>query len=117
MKRRTKLSLAEVIVLAVFVCISGLLIAMIVPKLNHNKGDNPQYYQPLQEDEAEFPVNICSASSKELSLVPGITETMANRIVVYRDAYSITELSDLLNIKGIDEDTLDYIKGYVYIEN
>ena len=62
-------------------------------------------------------INVNTAAIEELVFIPGIGETLAARIVEYRNkhGYFYTE-SDLLNVEGIGEKKLEKIKEYIKIE-
>src|SRR5258706_12883204 len=55
-------------------------------------------------------ININTASKEELTRLPGIGETMAERIVSYReDNGSFSTIEELINIRGIGRKKLDRI--------
>lgn len=59
-------------------------------------------------------VDINTADVKTLMKVPGIGETLAGRIVEYREFHGDFEsVEDLILVDGIGEGTLDNIKYYV----
>ena len=61
-----------------------------------------------------FPVNVNTAGREELTALPGIGETIADRIVAYRQANgAFRSLEDLDNVKGIGNATLEKLKGKV----
>lgn len=61
-----------------------------------------------------FPVNVNTAGREELTALPGIGETIADRIVAYRQANgAFRSLEDLDNVKGIGSTTLEKLKGKV----
>ena len=67
-------------------------------------------------DEVLGRVNINTASAEELTSVPGIGTTTAQRIVEYRRKYGkFYSISDLLNVKGIGESTLEDIRPYITV--
>lgn len=68
---------------------------------------------PLPET-VVFPVDLNKADLYELSALPGIGETLAGRILEYRDlngAFSRPE--ELLNVEGIGPGKLEAILDYV----
>ena len=63
-----------------------------------------------------FPININTATAKQLEALPGIGPTYAQRIIDYRNAHgSYTSPSQLLNISGIGEKRLAAIWDYITI--
>ena len=68
------------------------------------------------EKKVTFPVNINTASKKELDALPGIGEKLAQRIIDYRSANGpFQSVDDLIKVKGIGEKTLEKIKPYATV--
>ena len=66
------------------------------------------------EEQVTYPIDINSATIKELSSLPGIGETLAQRILDYRAAhgrFSIPE--ELMNVDGIGSGKLEAILDYI----
>lgn len=62
-------------------------------------------------------ININSASAEQLQLVKGIGEKTAAAIIAYREANGAFEsVSDLVNVKGIGEKSLDKIDDNLVVE-
>ena len=68
------------------------------------------------EDKVTFPVNINSASKRELDALPGIGEVLAQRIIASRSANGpFQSVDELIKIKGIGEKTLAKLKPYATV--
>lgn len=61
-------------------------------------------------------IDLNSATVEQLTLLPGIGETLAQRIITYRDTVGpFKRTEDLLNVKGIGRDCLSEIQNYITI--
>lgn len=71
-----------------------------------------------QNEEKDLRININTASALELTALPGIGETKANAIVEFINEYGkITEINDLLNVKGIGEKILSQIEPFIVFDD
>ncbi len=62
-----------------------------------------------------FPIELNSASVKDLTYIKGIGESTANKIVEYARNIGFTSVEDLLNVSGIGINKLEAIRPYVYV--
>lgn len=78
------------------------------------KGDNDAAYQNTFEEESK--VNINSANSQQLQILPGIGPTKAERIIQYRFEYGgFTSIEEITQVKGIGDATFLKIKDLLTI--
>ena len=69
-----------------------------------------------KEEAVTFPVNINTASKRQLEALPGIGEVLAQRIIDYRNANgAFKSVDDLVKVKGIGEKTLAKLKPYATV--
>lgn len=72
---------------------------------------------PSQDEENEVipvKINVNQASFKELITIPGMTETRAASLIIYREAHGdFKHLDELLLVKYIGVATLEKIKPYL----
>ncbi len=65
-------------------------------------------------EEPKVLVNVNKASFKELITIPGMTETRAASLIIYREAHGdFQHVDELINVKNIGIATLEKIKPYI----
>ena len=105
-------------------CILGIFVGRNLPDDRASLTKKPQ--SPAQSDtsdtagttEAEETeigmININTATKEQLILLPGIGETLAQRIIDYRTANGpFQKIEDLMNVTGIGEKRFDAIKDLI----
>ena len=60
-------------------------------------------------------ININTATIEELMNLSGIGETIANRIIEYRETNPFLTIDDIKNVKGIGEKLFESIKEYISV--
>ena len=107
---------ATTIILAV--CTVAVLVITLSFYAFKNTSTGPLNIRTLSKTEptghASNLVNINSSDLEELSSLPGIGATLAQRIIDYRDQHGpFTSPAGLLNVPGIGEGTLETILNLI----
>lgn len=75
----------------------------------------PRYIESAPEA-VTFPVNINTATPRELKAIEGIGSAKADAIIAYREENGgFTSVEELVNVSGIGKTTLEKIRKYVTV--
>lgn len=102
----------------------AMLVLVSMVFLGVGSGPTPGLAAPAAEETskksaaaAELRVNLNTATSEELTALPGIGDTIAARIVTYRKKNgSFTKVEELMNVKGIGEKTFLRLRPHLFVE-
>lgn len=69
-----------------------------------------------EEYRPNFPLELNTASAKDLTYIDGIGEALAERIIEYARSRGFYDVNDLLNVSGIGQSKFNAILPYVYVD-
>ena len=82
-----------------------------------SQGNQNDATDSSESENKDGKVNINTATAKQLQLLPGIGEVIAQRIVDYRtESGPFKSVDDLLNVSGIGDAKLEQLKPYAKVE-
>jgi competence protein ComEA len=96
------------------ICFIGLLsfifsILILTPKIS--------FAEVSEKAIIEEAININIATAEELNQLKGIGETLAQRVIEYREQHGPFEkIEDILKVKGLGEKFLEENKGLITVE-
>ncbi len=80
--------------------------------------EKTQSFVELQDIVSSHKININTATSSELSVLPGINIVIAKKIVEYRDKNGLfTNIDDFINVAEVKDHFIDKIKARVIMED
>jgi comEA protein len=85
---------------------------------NEQQDERSYFKQRNRIELTEKSININTASREELERLPGIGETIAERIIVYRqqNPKGFRKIEDIMKVKGIGQKKFDKMKIYLTVE-
>lgn len=87
-----------------------------VNDLKHVKGITDQSMESLRLH-VQVKSNLNTSSAQDLSKVPGVSRTVAQNIVSYREANGpFSSMDDLKRVSGVDDYTLGLMKKFIEVE-
>ena len=103
----------------VFVGTYAILNNTIILKPENNQGQSmmPISAEPSKNTDTDVRVNVNTADIDELKGLPGIGETLANRIILYREKNGeFKTIEELMAVEGIGEGKFNDIREYVKVK-
>ena len=83
-------------------------------KLSKTKRTDAKAYN--ESENIVLPININTASEKELDTLPGIGPAIARRIVEHRSTQPFTKIEDIMFVKGIGKKKFAKLKELITVE-
>lgn len=119
-------NIEQTLMLGITLLCVGLMIGILIGRFGTDNSVQLSEYdkafaeQPSQTipyiNDTVGKVNINTASVEEISMLPGIGETYAKRIVEYRQKHGpFLSVEELTNVKGIGESRFKSIKDYITV--
>lgn len=93
------------------------LAALLPPAALVGEMAGPAAVLQSQSETPQELVDINTATAEDLQKVPGIGETLARRIIEFREEHGRFEkVDDLLNVRGIGVASLEKLRRYVVVK-
>ena len=74
-------------------------------------------YSLGNDSDGQSVININTAGTSELTSLPGIGETRAERIVAYRQSHgSFANIEELKNVSGIGDNIYEGLEEYITVD-
>lgn len=116
--------LIKLLILVFFIiAIIGVDFYIKVPPvpLNHNKSGPVLVDEAIEKKNSkrklEGKVNINTATTDELALLPGIGEKIAEEIITFRKENGLfRDIEELIEVKGIGEKRLEEVKNFIVLD-
>ena len=101
-----------------FVVLLGALAMLVFSSSVYAKGKGSvgQAYSAVKSGKVSNPLNINTATAKELEVLPGVGPKIAERIVKYRkDNGPFSSVDDLTKVKGIGPKKLEKMRPFLKV--
>ena len=119
-------NIAQILLISIAVLCVGLMIGILISGFETHHTVPLSAYDKTYEDrsietlpyrtETQGKININNASVEELTMLPGIGKTYAERIVSYRNKYGpFISIDDLTKVDGIGKKRVESIKEYITV--
>jgi len=77
----------------------------------------PAGHKTKSSSQVNFPINLNTATTEELTSLPGVGEVLANRIIKYRSSIGrFASREELMKVKGIGKSKFGAIKDLVRVD-
>ena len=121
MSGRRKVTKSEIVLLgltAAFLCALAALSAQDRADLAPGVTIETEFQVPEEEIAPDFPpVNLNTAGMEELDTLPGIGESLAGRIIAWREANGpFTSIEQIMEVSGIGEATFAELRDRVTVD-
>ena len=101
-------------IISTALAVAVVLVSPLSPAIGGLEWSGPGQEQSQNEPK---PIDVNTATAEELQSVPGIGETLAKRIVEFREEHGLFEkVDDLLNVRGIGVASLDKLRPFLMIK-
>ena len=91
-----------------------IYLSTVSTQARHNEVPLTEPEAAPEQEQVTFPIDINSAAPNQLTALPGIGETLARRIVDYREANgSFSRPEELMHVEGIGAGKLEAILDYI----
>lgn len=106
-----KTQIAFIIATAIFLC---MLIGIFIGRNSVNPLKFPSNNNLSSTQQSDVRIDINTATHAQLTLLPGIGDELAGRIIDYRTQNGpFTSIAELLCIQGIGKSKLENIQDYI----
>lgn len=103
---------ATILYIFILVLFLGVIMYFLHSRLDSSNYFLVNYTQPSQIQK----ININTATTEQLQIIPGIGPAISQRIIAYRSEYGpFTCIDDVANVKGVGKSLLSRLETYITI--